>query len=281
MSLKEGNNIEFKREFTDVIKKTVIAFANTNGGKLYVGIADNGNIIGIENTDFVFLQITNSIRESIKPDVTLFTYVQIESIDGKEIIKIEVQQGSARPYYLTRKGIKPEGVFVRHGASSVPASEAAIIKMIKETDGTEYGEMRSLQQNLTFSYTDSIFKNANIPFKKEQRRTLGIIDSNNEYTNTALLLSDQCPQSIKIAVFQGKTKSTFKDRKEFSGSVLKQLSDAFEFIDRYNATRSEEHTSELQSHSESSYAVFCSKKTIHSTTNSYALPLSLLQSCSI
>jgi ATP-dependent DNA helicase RecG len=59
------------------------------------------------------------------------------------------------------------------------------------------------------------------------------------YTNLGLLLSDQCVHTVKLAVFEGAAKTVFKDRREFTGSLLKQLNDVFDFIDRYNRNRSE------------------------------------------
>jgi ATP-dependent DNA helicase RecG len=76
----------------------------------------------------------------------------------------------------------------------------------------------SIEQNLTFNYAESIFSEKDVLFGDSQKRTLGIIRSDGRYSNLALLLSDQCPYTIKAAIFQGATKAIFKDRKEFSGS---------------------------------------------------------------
>jgi ATP-dependent DNA helicase RecG len=59
------------------------------------------------------------------------------------------------------------------------------------------------------------------------------------YTNLGLLLSDQCLHTVKLAVFEGTAKAVFKDRREFSGSLINQLNDIYDFIDRYNRIRSE------------------------------------------
>lgn len=63
---------EYKREYTDDIRLTVVAFANTNGGVVYVGVEDDGTIRGVENPDEVILRIQNSLRDSILPDVMMF-----------------------------------------------------------------------------------------------------------------------------------------------------------------------------------------------------------------
>ena len=59
------------------------------------------------------------------------------------------------------------------------------------------------------------------------------------YTNLGLLLSDECVHTIKLAVFEGSQKTTFRDRRELGGSLLEQLEDAYAYIDQFNRTRAE------------------------------------------
>ena len=239
----EDKNAEFKREYVEDIKKTLVAFANTDGGNLYIGIDDDGNAVEVNNIDGVMLQVSNVIRDAIKPDLAMFCDITVETVQNKKVVKITVNRGTARPYYLSAKGIRPEGVYVRQGASSVPASESAILSMIRETAGDSYEEARSLIQELTFNEADFVFENKQIPFGEAQKRSLGLIGEDGTYTNLALLLSDQCTHTVKIAVFEGEQKTVFKDRREFCGSLLKQLNDAYQFIDQFNHTHA--HTEGL------------------------------------
>ena len=108
--------------------------------------------------------------------------------------------------------------------------------MIKETDRDSYEKLRSLNQNLTFDYTEQIFKKNNLVFGLSQKKTLGLIGEDDLFTNLALLLSEQCNHTLKVAVFEGIEKNIFKDRKEFKGSLLKQVTEAFEFINLVNKT---------------------------------------------
>lgn len=236
---KESIHLELKKEYVKDILKTVIAFANTSGGKIYIGIDDDGKVLGVQRLDTDILKLSNSIRDSIKPDITLFTSILVEKIDGKDVIVVDVQKGASSPYYLTDKGIRPSGVYVRQGASSVPATDAAILKMIRDTDGDNFEELRSLNQNLDFVFLKKEFEDANIKLEHSQMRTFNIIDEDGLYTNLGLLLSEQCPHTIKAAVFEGSTKEIFKDRFEFSGSLLKQMKDVYSFLNRYNRTNSE------------------------------------------
>lgn len=235
MNYAENETTELKSIYVDDIKKEIIAFANTFGGTIYVGVEDNGHVCGVTNVDDVMQQVMNAARDGIKPDVTLFTHVRdIDTDEGKTIVAIEVQCGTHRPYYLASKGLRPEGVFVRQGTSSVPASETAIRKMIKETDGDNFEDMRSLNQELTFSKMQEEFQKRNLSLADVQMKTLGLIDSDGLFTNLALLLSDQCPDIVKAATFNGANQEKFQDRREFTGSLLKQLDDAYAYLDMRN-----------------------------------------------
>ena len=237
MLFQESETVELKEIVVDEIKKEIIAFANCNGGRLYIGVRDDGEVIGLDDPDKVFLQISNMVRDAIKPDVTMFLHYETIEEKGKKIIVVDIQRGTNRPYYLAKKGMRPEGVYVRQGYSSVPATNTAIRRMIKETDGDHFEEMRSLEQDLTFKTAEKEFSERNIPFGPSQMKTLGLVTQDGLYTNLGLLLSDQCVHTIKVAVFQGKDQTIFKDRREFSGSLMKQMNDVYDYIDFRNQTR--------------------------------------------
>ena len=235
----ESKTIEYKQEYTEDIKYTVIAFANTDGGKIYIGVDDEGHSCGVSEPDKVMLRVTNMIRDVIRPDVTMFTDCNASEVEGNTVIIVTVLRGTARPYYLAGKGVRPEGVYVRQGSSSIPASETAILNMIKETGGDCYEASRSLNQQLTFEKASSYFAKKGIDFGETQMRTLNLIGEDKTFTNLAMLLSDQCVHTLKLAVFQGSQKTVFLDRREFTGSLLEQLEEAFSYIDLSNHTKAE------------------------------------------
>lgn len=238
MIFQESETVELKAIAVEDIKKEIIAFANCRGGKLYVGVQNDGTVLGLENPDETSLQISNMVRDAIKPDLTMFLHYETLVVDGKKILVIDIQQGTEKPYYIAKKGLRPEGVYIRQGYSSVPATNTAIRSMIKETDGDHFEEMRSLEQNLTFESAKKTFARRHVKFGPEQMKTLGMITQDGVYTNLALLLSDQCVHTIKAAVFQGTKQSEFKDRREFTGSLFQQMDEVYDFINFHNQTHS-------------------------------------------
>lgn len=233
----ETENIEFKSGFTEEIYKEVIAFANTDGGVLYIGIDNNGNAVGLDNVDDEYTRITNGIRDAILPDVTIFVKYAIQ---GNKVVRITISEGTNKPYYLRSKGLKPSGVYVRQGTSSVQASSDQIRQMIKESDGDDFESMRSLEQNLTFISAATAFERYSIEFTEEKYLALGMIHKNDGlFTNLALLMSDQCQHTTKVAVFGDDQNTTFKDNQEFRGSIFKQIDEAFHYIMLNNRTSSD------------------------------------------
>lgn len=230
----ETENMEYKVQFTEEIYKEVIAFANTDGGTVYVGVDNQGNAIGLSDVDKEYTRITNGIRDAIMPDVTMFVHFTMQD---NGVVRITVNEGTNKPYYLKGKGLKPSGVYVRQGASSVPASPEQIRQMIKDSDGDTFEEMRSLGQELTFEAAEIAFQRYGVAFSPEKYRALGITQ-NNIYMNLALLLSDQCPYTTKIAVFSDETCTVFRDSKEFCGSLFKQLEASVNYLALCNKTSS-------------------------------------------
>lgn len=161
---REDQSTEFKETYVDDIKKTVVAFANTDGGTIFVGVDDSGRVVGVDDVDKTILRAQNALRDAIKPDVTMHVSCSAREVENKTIIVVEVQKGTSCPYYLADKGIRPAGVYVRQGPSSVPASEAAILQMIRETDGGSYENARSLEQSLSFSEAETAFEGAGLTF---------------------------------------------------------------------------------------------------------------------
>ncbi len=230
----ESECIEYKSQMIDDIYKEIIAFANTDGGIIYIGIDDKGNLTGIDNVDETYTRLTNGVRDAIAPDVTMFVQYVLQD---NRVIRIEVREGSYKPYYLKSKGMKPTGVYVRQGASSVQASPDQIRRMIKDSDGDVFEEMRTVAQELSFEEAERAFKRYKVDFSEEKYIALGLRNiHDDQYTNLAMILSDQCQHTAKIAVFGDEANITFKDAKEFGGSIFKQLDDSYAYLTLCNRT---------------------------------------------
>ncbi|MCL1884784.1 MAG: ATP-binding protein [Defluviitaleaceae bacterium] len=119
----EMQTLEYKREYNQKAKNTMLAFLNTDGGTLYIGIADDGSVYGIgDNIDELVRSITNSFRDSVTPDPSGYFKVEHELREGKHIIVVTVERGSSVPYSYASDGLVPKGVYVRIGSNTVTAN---------------------------------------------------------------------------------------------------------------------------------------------------------------
>ena len=109
-----------------------------------------------------------------------------------------------------------------------------IQQLLLEREETNYEKAKSQVQELTFQYATTYFAKRKISFDEKQKVKFGLMNDNGQYTNVALLLSDQCQHRVKCAIFGGEGKSRFRTGKEFSGSILRQLEGSCEYINLYN-----------------------------------------------
>jgi len=131
----EGQRIEFKvdleREHKDEFLETIIAFSNTNGGLIMLGINDNGQIKGYKgDEDSILKMIRDSCEPSIEPQFKRYT------IDDFPILIVEIQVGNNKPYLLKSKGV----AYVRHGSNDFPANRLELDQMYESRKTTSpYG----------------------------------------------------------------------------------------------------------------------------------------------
>jgi ATP-dependent DNA helicase RecG len=110
--------------------------------------------------------------------------------------------------------------------------------MIKDNGMGQFISELSIKQELTFHYAEKVFAEKDVAFGESQKRTMGLIRPDGRYSNLALILSDQCPYTTKAAIFEGLNKGTFKDRKEFTGSIFNQIDDVRAYLHVFNRIHS-------------------------------------------
>ena len=238
MPYEESERFEKKYKVTTNICKTVVAFANSKGGLIYVGIDDFGNVVGVEDADAEMLKVSSLVRDDICPELLQFVSIDAIELEGKTVLRVEVEPGDDPPYYLAAKGLVPAGVYLRVGPASMPANRSTIRRMIREADGDSFETRRSREQELTFEYAELTFKRQHVAFEERHFGALGLYAADGFYSNLALLISDQNPYQLKCATFNDDAFTEFLTRKECDGSIFQQFDEAFEFLDNASNLRS-------------------------------------------
>ena len=136
----EGKTLEFKRDLSSPkpLLKTLVAFANTAGGRLFVGIDDDRSIVGVENPLDEEERLCSLIADSIAP--RLVPNVEMLTVEGKTLLLIDVFVSGARPHWLKSEGAE-SGVYVRLGSTSRQADAALIGELRRSAEGVAFDEM--------------------------------------------------------------------------------------------------------------------------------------------
>ncbi len=103
---EETNRIEFKQELNDKLEKEVVSFLNyPEGGTIYIGIDNHGEVVGVANTDDIQLKVKDHVKNNILPSTLGLFDVICETSDGKNYIKVNIASGQEKPYYIKRYGM--------------------------------------------------------------------------------------------------------------------------------------------------------------------------------
>ena len=250
----ESKNIEYKvavPKKSEKYMKTVVAFANGNGGKIVFGIDDKTlEIVGMDE-DNIFKTmdaITNAISDSceprIRPDVTL------QTVNDKTVIVVEILPGAMRPYYIKSEGMT-EGTYMRVSGTTRPVEGYMLKELILEGQNLYFDSepCRELQitdediQNLCKTMKETAIKNTwqnseKAKIKDITKNTLlswGILtEVQGEIfpTNAYALLTGQLRMQpvIQCGLFKGKDRAYFADRKEFDGPIQNQVDAAYQYV---------------------------------------------------
>lgn len=228
--LGESKYIEYKKQYTKTLLKTVSAFANYHDGHILIGVDDNGGIVGIENVDEQRLNIENAINDAIEPKP--YYEFETETVDNKSIVVIKVNKGEHTPYIYKDKAYK------RMDTSTVQVDRLAYGELILLGRNQSFETLKSEVEDLDFKVLSSRLKAVlNIRSATEDLlKTLGLLDSNG-YNNAALLLADNNPlivAKIELVAYNDHTVRHIKDRQELSGvSIIEQFDKCIDFYHKH------------------------------------------------
>ena len=244
----ESKNIEYKVTIPDKSEKymkTVVAFANTQGGKLVIGIDDKTHqVVGVDKESLfpIMDSLANAISDSCEPQI--IPDIEPQTIDEKTVIVVDVEAGKNRPYYIKAKG-KEKGTYIRVAGTSRLAYPEKIRELEMEGARISWDELTCVGYDVTEAATQNLCKDIEAfrkkaglseqAVRKEQLFNWKILknkDGNVLASNAYVLLtSDYFPFSkTQCAVFKGTDRTVFLDKREYTGPIYKQIESAVEFV---------------------------------------------------
>lgn len=224
--MKESKYVEFKEIITNTFLKTVCAFSNYDGGTVFFGINDAGDIVGLDGIRQKCLDIENSINDNISPQPDY----SLSIVESGRVIALKVNSGMNTPYMYKSKAYK------RNDTATVEVDRIELKRLILKGENTEYEELIANNQELNFEFlgTELKEKTGIEVFNKDVLKTLNLYSDRFGYNNAAQILSDNSTfPGIDIVRF-GKTINIFIKRVTLDHqSILKSYYDALSIYRDY------------------------------------------------
>lgn len=237
----ESNRVEFKRELNDSLEKEVVGFLNySEGGEIYIGIDDNGEVKGVENADDTQKRIVDRIKNNIFPSTMGLFDVITFTKEGRDIIKITVSSGPDKPYYIKKYGMSPNGCLLRVGTTVQQMTVEMIESLYSKRIRNSLGKLASPRQDLTFKQLKIYYEENGYDLNDRFLSNLELYTEDNKFNYAAYLLADENGISMKVAKYSGTNKVDLIENAEFGYcSLIKATENILSRLDIENITKTE------------------------------------------
>ena len=217
----EDSRTEFKVKLVDDLEESVIAFLNKDGGDIYIGIDDNGNVVGLKNNmDLLQRKVKDKIISSVEPSVLGLFDLEILEKDDKKYLKITIAKGYDTPYHIKGMGMTPDSCFIRVGSSNERMDEHLINKMFRERTKDSLKNIVSPRQDLTFTDLKIYYAEKGFDVGDNFEKQLDFFTKDGKYNYVAYLLADSNRVSIKVAKYAGDDVDELMENYEFGDCSL-------------------------------------------------------------
>ncbi len=226
LGLLEDKRTEFKVKLTDTLEKEVIAFLNTDGGNIFIGVDDKGNVQGnLGNMDLLQRTIKDRLKDNIMPSTLGLFDVVINEKNGKKFIQIIVAKGNERPYYLRGMGMTPDSCFIRVGSSVEGMNNETIFNLFSKRTRNSLKNIKSPKQDLEFKTLKIYYQENGYEINDNFLKKLDLYDDNNDFNYIAYLLSDNNNISVQFAKYEGDDVYNLVENEDFGFCSLIKITD--------------------------------------------------------
>jgi len=237
----EGLTIEFKERYTPKIDRDIVAFANTKGGILLLGVDDKGKAVGEKLTNKMKADI-NAIARNCDPEIHVKNIKQ----SGKVVV-IEVPEGEEKPYSSS------SGYYRRLDAVTQKMTQKEVRLFFRETDTVSFESLVCNKvgiKDVSLAKVKAFLKETGTPLKVSKANvpmvlsSLGVLDKNKITNAGALMFASNIEKAIYhsesiLVAFKGREKLHIFDRKDVRDDLLTQFNEAVGFLKKHLNIRSE------------------------------------------
>lgn len=215
--MKETNQIEFKLILNDSLEKEVVAFLNSKtGGDIFIGINDDGEVVGVTKSDQLQLVITDRLKNNILPTCLGLFDVFTEVIEEKTVIHIVVSSGTEKPYYIRTLGMSPSGCYMRIGTGLKQMDIAMIDKLYASRTRNSLRNIVSPRYSAhSFAQLKIYYEERGFELNESFIENLDLYTPDGKLNYVAYLLADNNSVSIKVAKYSGVDKCDLIENGEY------------------------------------------------------------------
>lgn len=241
-NFNETHIVELKEILNDSLPKEIVAFINTDGGTIFIGITKTKRIVGIKtDIDEVQRKVSDVINDQVSPRCREYVHQRVEVMEGKQVIVIEVKPDHTNLYYIKKYGLSEKGVYVRDGSVCRPLTAEEIKKRYEATlPERQMVECESHLQKLSFDILKTSLKEHGISFNDATfLDNYRLLTKEGNYNLVADLFADENDISIKIVRFSGVDKTELIERTEYGyKSIILAIRRTMDRFEALNITKS-------------------------------------------
>ncbi|MEP1307668.1 MAG: RNA-binding domain-containing protein, partial [Balneola sp.] len=218
--MPETDRIEYKQTLTDDLEKEVVAFLNASGGKLYIGLKDDGTVLGLSDADGLALKIKDRLKNNISPGIMGLFTITNEEREEHQILVISIASGTEKPYYIRKYGMSVRGCYHRVGTAAEPMDQPMIDVLYASRTRNSLANMVANRQDLSFSQLKIYYEGAGTPLNNQFARSLELKTENGKFNYNGYLLADENNVSVKVAKYKNLDRSDLIENNEFGFESL-------------------------------------------------------------
>ncbi len=240
MEFVESQTLEFKEQFNDSCKHTIVAFLSHGSGVIYIGINKNGKPVKLDDIDAIQRDISNFLIDQVSPRCIELVKTSLEDVDGYTVIKINVTQGD-KLFYIKKYGLSVKGCYIRVGSTTREMTDEEIMaKYESNLPEPLMREYESPSQKLTFDILKTSLREHGFHINDGTfLDNYKLLTSKGKYNFIADLFADENDISIKIARFEGTTKAKLIERTEYGyKSIILAIRRTLDRFEALNITKS-------------------------------------------
>lgn len=219
----ESNIVELKECFNEKLAKEIEAFLNTQGGTIYLGVKDDGSVIGIKKLDETLRKVSDVISDQIHPSAIDCVTPEVIHDNGLPVVKVNVLKGSGSLYCVKKYGFSPNGCHVRVGTTC----KSMTLEMIKDRFLKDINcldlmiKTPSYLKEMSFTKLRLLFEENGYHLSNNSfKNNLKLLTLEGRYNFLAELLADKNNFSLTFAKFKGINKATYSERLDYGNQCL-------------------------------------------------------------